>query len=50
MAAAATAANWASPARPMPAILLPSSNEGGTRDSRTSATRLDFSSTTPVST
>jgi hypothetical protein len=50
VAAAITARNWVSPASPIPVILPPSSDDGDTRDSSTSTTRLDFSSTTPVST
>ena len=49
-AATTTVKNWASSASPIPVILPPSSDDGGTRDSSTSTTRLDFSSTTPVRT
>jgi hypothetical protein len=48
-AAAATTANCANPTSPIPAIFPASSSVVRTRDSTTSTTRLDFSSTTPTS-
>ena len=49
-AARAVTASWPNPRSPMPTTLPPSRALAGTRASRTSTTRLDFSSTTPVST